>query len=216
VLVIPGLNGVRPFQLMPDERTVGPDGEVFLLFPAGSPAVRAATHAQDDELTAALEITDVAPVSVPHRIRGHARISGWLTRGSGLAPDPAGPGRTTLRLEVGETWVDDLWGAGSVEPEEFAAAAGDPLREHEAGLLQHLHTAHGAQVQRLRGLLGGRTGESAAAGTTAVPVALDRFGLRVRFTGVRCFDARFDFPEPVTDVTGLRRAMHTLFDAAGR
>ncbi|MFD6341453.1 DUF2470 domain-containing protein [Streptomyces sp. NPDC060131] len=213
VLIIPGLDGAKPYQLMPDARSVGPDGEVFLAFPADSPAVRAAAHAQDDELNAVLEITDVAPVSVPHRIRGRAWLSGWLTR----VPGGAEPGRMTLRLEVGEACVDDLWGADSVEPEDFATAAADPLVEHEAELLQHLHSAHGAEVRSLRGLLGERaTGpsESGAAGTVAVPVALDRFGLRVRFTGVRCFDARFDFPEPVRNVNELRYAMHTLFDAA--
>ncbi|RYJ20887.1 hypothetical protein CU044_7013 [Streptomyces sp. L-9-10] len=213
VLIIPGLDGAKPYQLMPDARSVGPDGEVFLAFPADSPAVRAATHAQDDELNAVLEVTDVAPVSVPHRIRGRAWLSGWLTR----VPGGAEPGRMTLRLEVGEACVDDLWGADSVEPEDFATAAADPLVEHEAELLQHLHSAHSAEVQSLRGLLGERaTGspESGTAGTVAVPVGLDRFGLRVRFTGVRCFDARFDFPEPVRNVNELRYAMHTLFDAA--
>ncbi|MFF1419052.1 DUF2470 domain-containing protein [Streptomyces sp. NPDC058280] len=210
VLLIPGLDGARPYQLMPDTRAVGPDGEVFLVFPADSPAVRAAAHAQDDELTAVLEVTDVAPVSVPHRIRGRAWLSGWLTR----EPDLTEPGRVMLRLEVGEACVDDLWGADSVEPEDFARAAPDPLMEHEAELLQHLHSAHSAEVQRLRGLLGERTGGTPGAGTAAVPVALDRFGLRVRFTGVQCFDARFDFPEPVRDMNDLRRAMHTLFDAA--
>ncbi|MEW1718805.1 DUF2470 domain-containing protein [Streptomyces sp. NPDC093109] len=211
VLIIPGLDGALPYQLMPDLRSVGPDGEVFLVFATDSPAVRAATHAQDDELNAVLEITDVAPVSVPHRIRGRAWLSGWLTRD----PEQAAmePGRTLLRLEVGEACVDDLWGADQVEPEEFASAAADPLIEHEAELLQHLHAAHAAEVQSLRGLLGER-GESTTAGTAAVPVAIDRFGLRVRFTGVQCFDARFDFPEPVRDVNELRYAMHTLFDAA--
>ncbi|MFE4372893.1 DUF2470 domain-containing protein [Streptomyces sp. NPDC056835] len=213
VLIIPGLDGATPYQLMPDTRSVGPDGEVFLAFPADSPAVRAATYAQDDELNAVLEITDVAPVSVPHRIRGRAWLSGWLTR----VPGEAEPGRMTLRLEVGEACVDDLWGAETVEPEDFATAEADPLVEHEAELLQHLHSAHGAEVQGLRGLLGERAAgspETGAAGTVAVPVALDRFGLRVRFTGVRCFDARFDFPEPVRNVSELRYAMHTLFDAA--
>lgn len=210
VLLIPGLDGARPDQLMPDSRSIGPDGEVFLVFPADSPAVRAATHAQDDELNAVLEITDVAPVSVPHRIRGRAWLSGWLTR----EPDLAAPGRMTLRLEVGEACVDDLWGAESVEPEDFVRATADPLAEHEAELLQHLHTAHSAEVRSLRGLLGERS--VTAAGTAAVPVGLDRFGLRVRFTGVQCFDARFDFPEPVRDVNELRHAMHTLFDAAGQ
>ncbi|MDQ8703217.1 DUF2470 domain-containing protein [Streptomyces sp. LHD-70] len=209
VLLSPGVHGALPDHLVADERTVGPEGDVYLVFPADSPVVRAATHAQDDELPAVLEITDVAPVSVPHRIRGRAWISGWLTRAPGLAE----PGRMTLRLEVGETSVDDLWGAESVEPEEFARAAADPLAPYEAELLQHLHAAHEDQVQLLTALLGHR---SSLPGR-AVPVALDRYGLRVRFVGERdgaTFDARFDFPEPVRDVVGLRRAMHRLFEAA--
>ncbi|GAA1517633.1 hypothetical protein GCM10009730_24640 [Streptomyces albidochromogenes] len=187
---------------------MGPDGEVLLVFPADSPVVRAATHAQDDEFPAVLEITDVAPVSVPHRIRGRAWVSGWLTCVRGVAE----PGRMLVRLEVGEARVDDLWGTGMVEPEAFAAAAADPLVEHEAELLQHLHAAHGDQVRQLCGLVGER-----ADGTAAVPLGLDRFGLRVRFSGGergRVFDARFDFREPVRDVVGLRRAMHQLFEAA--
>ncbi|MEU0528328.1 DUF2470 domain-containing protein [Streptomyces niveus] len=207
VLLIPGLDSLRPDQLMPDARTVDTDGDVLLAFAADSPVVRAATHAQADELAAVLEVTDVAPVSVPHRIRGRAWVSGWLTR----LPHGAEPGRTTLRLEVGEAFVDDLWGAEPVEADEFAAAVADPLSEHEAELLQHLHAAHSAEVGTLRSLLGERSG-----GTAAVPVGVDRFGLRVRFTGVNCFDARFDFPEPVRDVGELRRAMHALFDAASR
>ncbi|HET6856470.1 MAG TPA: DUF2470 domain-containing protein [Streptomyces sp.] len=212
VLLIPGLEGARPEQLTPVERSVGPDGEVFLLFTADSPAVRAATHAQDDELTAVLEITDVAPVSVPNRIRGRAWVTGWLTAVRGIAE----PGRMLLRLEVGEACVDDLWGAGSVEPEDFASATADPLVAHEADLLQHLHTAHSDQVRELGALVGDRADTAADAWESAVPVALDRFGLRVRFraAGGRLFDARFDFREPVTDVVGLRRAMHQLFDAA--
>lgn len=219
VLLIPGMSGTVPDQLMPDARTVGRDGEVFLVLPADSPAVRAATHAQDDELAAVLELTDVAPVSVPNRIRGRAWLSGWLTSVPGVAE----PGRMLLRLELGELSVDDLWGAESVEPEQFAKALADPLVTHEAELLQHLASGHGDQVRGLCTLLGDR--ESAAWDTyaSAVPVALDRFGLRVRFTrrhgggtaADRSFDARFEFPEPVRDVAELRTAMHTLFEAAG-
>ncbi|MET9668661.1 DUF2470 domain-containing protein [Streptomyces sp. NPDC006475] len=210
VLLIPGVDVTRPEQLTPQARVVGTDGEVFLLFPADSPAVRAATHAQDDELSAVLEITDVAPVSVPHRIRGRAWITGWLTCVPGLAE----PGAMMLRLEVGELRVDDLWGVSSVEPEDFARAGVDPLVSYETELLQHLHSVHGEQVQGLCALLGDRAEGSDGGGQRAVPLALDRFGLRVRFVGERCFDARFDFPEPVRDVTQLRRAMHTLFEAA--
>lgn len=213
VLLIAGVESPRPELLSPHARVVGPDGEVFLLFPADSPAVRAATHAQDDELTAVLEITDVAPVSVPHRIRGRAWVTGWLTSVPGVAE----PGLMMLRLEVGELSVDDLWGASTVEPEDFTEASVDPLIAHETELLQHLHSAHGEQVQELCGLLGERSdgmGTENGRIRQAVPLALDRFGLRVRFVGEQCFDARFDFPEPVQDITELRRAMHNLFEAA--
>ncbi|WP_066927969.1 DUF2470 domain-containing protein [Streptomyces sp. NBRC 110611] len=239
-------------------RTVTPDGDVLLLVPGDSAAARAAAYAQDDDLTAVMEITDVAPVSVPHRIRGRAWVAGWLTPvrneqraqaamllaerhpvgellgiGEALQPEPGtGPcGRAAwmmLRLEVGEGAVDDLWGAEAVEPDAFAAAAPDPLVAHEAELLQHLDAAHSEQVRGLCALLGER-GRLCGLRDRAVPVALDRFGLRVRFvpgSGERApgdhgtdarrqtFDARFDFPEPVGDVAELRRAMHVLFEAA--
>ncbi|MFE7131092.1 DUF2470 domain-containing protein [Streptomyces sp. NPDC057638] len=218
VLLIPGVSVTRPDQLAPRDRVVDDDGEIRLRYPADSPAVRAAAHAQDDELTAVLELTDVAPVSVPHRIRGRAWVTGWLTR----VPDTGHtePGTAELRLHVGELYVDDLWGAASVDPEEFTRATADPLVAHETELLQHLHAAHADRLQELCGLLGERAESAqAATGTTvqrAVPLALDRFGLRIRFVGHGCFDARFDFPEPVGDITGLRRAMRTLFDAAAR
>ncbi|QES51045.1 DUF2470 domain-containing protein [Streptomyces venezuelae] len=229
---------------MPAARTVTPDGDVILLVSGESAAARAAAHAQDDDLTAVIEITDVAPVSVPHRIRGRAWLSGWLTPvrgaeeraacaallaerqpvgellgiGEALYADPAPgmygrPAWMLLRLEVGEITVDDLWGTEQVDPEELAAAEPDPLLPHETELLQHLHAAHRDRVADLRGLLGHRAADS----LHAVPLALDRLGLRVRFvagTAAGSFDARFDFPQPVADVCGLRRAMHHLFAAA--
>ncbi|MFB6989392.1 DUF2470 domain-containing protein [Streptomyces sp. NPDC056304] len=213
VLLVPGLNAAGPDQLMPLTRGVGPDGDLFLELPTDSPVVRAATHAEDDELTAVLEITDVAPVSVPHRIRGRAWVSGWLT----TVPGMSGPGGTTLRLETGEAYIDDLWGAEEVEPDAFRDAAPDPLVGHEAELLQHLHAAHGEQLDALYGLLGERPAPSRASRRpVVVPLALDRYGLRVRlYEGRdRCFDARFEFPGPVRDVGELRHAMHTLFEAA--
>ncbi|MFG2982403.1 DUF2470 domain-containing protein [Streptomyces sp. NPDC048258] len=215
---------------MPAARTVTPDGDVILLVSGESAAARAAAHAQDDDLTAVIEITDVAPVSVAHRIRGRAWLAGWLTpvRGDDRAAcaallaerHPVGEllglaesRWRLLRLEVGEISVDDLWGAEHVDPEDMAAAEPDPMVAHEAELLQHLHSAHGDRIGELCGLLGPRE----AGDLTAVPLALDRLGLRVRFTGgaAGSFDARFDFPEPVADICGLRRAMRTLFSAAG-
>ncbi|MFB9389590.1 DUF2470 domain-containing protein [Streptomyces coeruleoprunus] len=211
-LLIPGAEAALPQQLMPDARTVGTEGELFLLFPADSPAVRAATHAQADELPAVLELTDVAPVAVPDRIRGRAWVSGWLT----TAPGIADPGHMMLRLEVGELYLDDLWGAGTVDPDDFARAVPDPLTPYETELLQHLAAAHDEQMMSLSSLLGDRAGAGDSAVRRVTPLALDRFGLRVRCRNAegRCFDARFDFPEPVRNVHGLRRAMHALFEAA--
>jgi hypothetical protein len=211
-LSIPGLRPAPAGPLgpmVPLRRSVGPDGDVFLLFPAASPAARAARHAAGDEVGAVLEVTDVAPVAVPHRVRGRAWVAGWLT------PLPGGgfePGTELLRLEPGEISLDDLWGTGLVEPDEFADAAADPLAPFETEVLQHLAAAHPDEMAGLCGLLG--TGCRRAA--TAVPLALDRFGLRVRFTRAdgSLFDARFDFPEPVTGPSGARRALHALFSAA--
>ncbi len=206
VLLLPGPGGGRPEQLLTGERGVGPDGDLILVLPANSPAAGAAGRAQDDEVPAVLELTDVAPVSVPHRIRGRAWVSGRLTP----VPGQAGPGQIMLRLAVDEASVDDLWGAATVGRGDFARAAPDPLVRYETELLQHLASAHGEQL----GLLCGLVEREGVARVT--PLALDRFGLRVRFgrSDGHTFDARFDFPEPVADITALRRAMRRLFEAA--
>ena len=55
--------------MVPEERTVTATRDVILLFRAGTPAARAAAHTEDDELAAALEVIDVAPVAVStHRV----------------------------------------------------------------------------------------------------------------------------------------------------
>lgn len=238
-LLIPGTgpeSGGLPGDDTPAARAVTADGDLILLVGAGHPAARAGLRARDDELCAVMEITDVAPVAVPHRVRGRAWIAGWLTPVAEpdrpgaerllaeQVPDMPAPdgGRLLLRLEVGEAHVDDLWGEGDIEPEEFAAAKADPLARHEAELLQHLATAHGDEVRGLCTLLQPGPAPAGASCTApslgrAEPLALDRFGLRVRFCGetpAECCDARFDFAEPVRDVGGLRRAMHSLFQAA--
>ncbi|WP_461007165.1 DUF2470 domain-containing protein [Streptomyces capparidis] len=247
----------HPEGAVPAARAVLPDGDVLLLVAGASPAVRAAAHARHDELTAVLEVTDVAPVAVPRRVRGRVRVTGWLTPvrpeeraacamllsgrypvgevlglpegalgldvldgpgplGAGSGHDGPRPAWTLLRLEAAEVVVEDLWGTDRVDPEAFAAAEPDPLAAHEADLLQHLAAAHDPQVQSLTALLGDRRGAPGEDAPTAVPLALDRFGLRVRFRGARgaLFDVRFEFPEPVDGHDGLRHAMHALFQAA--
>ncbi|WJY49327.1 DUF2470 domain-containing protein [Streptomyces chengbuensis] len=234
-LTLPGARDHGPGYWEPAARTVTPEGDVVLLVPWDSPTARAAAYAQDDDLTCVMEITDVAPVAVRQRIRGRAWLAGWLTavrnedrarcerllaeRHPEHAPsytDADHPAWMLVRLETGEISLDDLWGAGRVDPADLGATEPDPVAPHEADLLQHLHSAHGEQVRGLAGLLGERAGEAGAAVRDVVPLALDRFGLRLRCTTAegRTFDARFDFPEPVQDTGALRHAMHTLFAAA--
>ncbi|MFE3654745.1 DUF2470 domain-containing protein [Streptomyces sp. NPDC059165] len=219
----------------PAARTVTPDGDVVLLVPWDSPTARAAAYAQDDDLAAVMDITDVAPVAVHRRIRGRARLTGWLTAvrnedrtrcrellaerhsvSAVLEADDEQPSWMLVRLEVGEISLEDLWGAGTVEPGALGSTEPDPIARHEADLLQHLHSAHGEQVRALSALLRDADAADRRAAEDVVPLALDRFGLRVRFSGAegRTFDARFDFPEPVRDSGALRRAMHALFSAA--
>ncbi|MGK5529261.1 DUF2470 domain-containing protein [Streptomyces sp. URMC 129] len=227
-LAIPGCELDELGHTVPESRAVTPSGDVLLLVPSRSPAARAVAHAQDDDVTAVLEITDVAPVAVPYRIRGRGWVAGWLTPVTGAHRDagirllaehcPAGPvpgpDWALLRLEVGEAYTDDLWGAAHVEPEELAEAEADPLARHEAELLQHMAAAHGPELRSLCALLGDR-GAGCAAWGAVTPLGLDRFGLRIRFkAGAACFDARFEFPEPVRDISRLRHALRWLFEAA--
>lgn len=240
VLDIPSARSEEPAPVgygSPEARAVTKDGDVVLLVPASSPAAQLAEHASGDEVVAVMEITDVAPVAVPHRVRGRAWVAGWLTA---VGPDeraalarfvadrhPAGPPAADvawvlLRLEVGEAHVEDLWGSEAVEPDDFAAATPDPLAPHEAELLQHLASSHDDQMRTLCGLLGETGPACAAAGADAVPLSVDRYGMRVRFCGIEgeppsaCFDARFEFPDPVDDVAQLRQAMRLLFEAAAQ
>jgi hypothetical protein len=212
-LVIPGPGPGPEDPAVPLRHSVGPAGDVFLLVPRDSPAARTARAADGAEQPAVLEVTDVAPVAVPHRIRGRAWVAGWLTAVPGGAYEA---GTELLRLEPGEISVVDLWGTGTVEPDEFAAAAPDPLADCETEVLQHLAAAHTEEVAMLRGLVDDRRAPEGVRGpVTAVPLALDSFGLRVRFTGADgVFDARFDFPERVDGVPGARGALRELFRAA--
>ncbi|GJF30631.1 hypothetical protein KNE206_33310 [Kitasatospora sp. NE20-6] len=197
-----------------------PDGAVAVLVEETSPLHRLATLARGERLTGELDAVDVAPVAMPHRIRGRASVQGPLTvpgrttpaRISALFPGRRAAGHVLLRLQPEHLAVEDLWGSECcVDPAEFAAAAPDPVVREEAGLLQHLDTAHADQVRRLA--QGAARGRGIPAPYAVRPVALDRFGLRVRLLapGDRVVDARFDFRRPLRSPEELPEAMHRLF-----
>lgn len=224
IVELPGHIGDEP--IVPAARTVESDGSILMLVP---PEIGAAVLTSRDDVAAVLHLVDVAPVAVPQRVRAHCWIAGWLSTpsGSGLGQaaarlaaathDPAllafGESRSgaVVRLEPGEVLVDDLWGAEHVEPDEYGAAAADPVAVHESELLQHLAAAHAAELHRLCRLTG-----AAAKGDRVAPVALDRFGLRLRCTSpTRTRDVRFEFTSPVTGPATLGEALRALFHGPG-
>ncbi|MFE3204637.1 DUF2470 domain-containing protein [Embleya sp. NPDC059237] len=211
------LPGDREEHVIPAARAVEADGSLLLLVPSETAAVVLTSR---DDVAAVLHLVDVAPVAVPHRVRAHCWIAGWLSIPTGpdaeraaallaeAAPDPTASERagTVVRLEVGEVLVDDLWGTGHVEPDDYADAAPDPLAGHEAELLQHLAAAHGDDLYRLAIVAG-----APACADRVAPVSLDRHGIRLRTGGPdRTCDVRFEFEHPVADPTELGGALRRL------
>ncbi|MFK0189376.1 DUF2470 domain-containing protein [Kitasatospora sp. NPDC090308] len=202
-----------------------PDGSVAVLVGRES-ALHRITALARGPLTAELDCVDVAPVAVPHRIRGRLQVQGLLSRSPG--EDPAalfprhghrGEAGVLLRLEPDHLALDDLWGSECcLDPDGLAAAEPDPVAAEEACLLQHLATAHTDQLRELGARALDRPDGPPAGWHPADrlrevrPVALDRRGLRVRLLGSgSALDARFEFHRPVAHPEELPEAMHRLF-----
>ncbi|WP_222720897.1 DUF2470 domain-containing protein [Actinomadura sp. HBU206391] len=206
-------------------------GRSLLLIPAESGIVSALSGEFD--LPATLRISDVAPLPLADRIRGQVWLHGWLTELpreerraaalllAGLHPCPElldlaepAPAWTVLALEVGEVEISDGWSDGTVQPEEYAAARPDPFVAVEGGMLAHLDACHPGE---LAALLRGRLVPGVPAPAVR-PLGLDRHGMWLRClpaTGPdgavpEPFDVRVEFPGPVADLPGLRRAYRRL------
>jgi hypothetical protein len=215
------LPGDKDEHVVPAARVVEPDGSLLLSVPGETAALVLTAR---DDLAAVLHLVDVAPVAVPHRVRAHCWIAGWLTIPTGddaeqaaallaeVDEDPTASPRAgaVVRLEVGEVLVDDLWGAGHVEPDDYADAEPDPLAADEAELLQHLAAAHTDDLGRLARVAG-----APACAERVAPVSLDRHGLRVRTGGPdRTCDIRFEFDAPVSTARELGGALRRLLHGA--
>ncbi|MFB4306485.1 DUF2470 domain-containing protein [Actinomadura sp. GTD37] len=229
-------DGVLAVPQVPDTpvaaHTTDRDGGPLLLVPSAAPIV-AALAAEPDDVPATLRICDVAPVPFADRVRGRARLHGWLTalpdtalraaalRLSHVHPRPElldlGAGRggewTVLALDVAQVEIDDAWGSAVLEPEEYADAAPDPFVAIEAGILTHLDSGHRDELTAL-------LPESVPSGPVR-PLALDRYGMWMRCFSPEpgppsSFDVRLAFTEPVSDLHGLRRVYRRLFARAAR
>jgi hypothetical protein len=181
--------------------TVAEDGRVLLHVPEDSALLAAAVCAPRGEPSAVLEFADVAPVPVRSRIRARLWLAGWFAPGDDR---PAfRPTRVVLRRPSGVTVVD---------PEEFAAAAPDPLATAEARLLTHLADCHGDAVERLTRLVDAGSLHGAV---RVRPLAVDRHGLTLRVERVRAHgDVRLPFHAPADDLAQLTERVHVLLGQA--
>jgi hypothetical protein len=161
-------------------------GRLLLNVPAGSHVGAEVTRAPGGDLAASLEFTDVAPVSVPDRIRARVLLGGRL------GFDRQGAGAEALRFETATAELRHGGRCFELTVGELAAAEPDPLAATEAELLIHLADAHGDAVELLARLVDPRL----LFGVTRVdPLRLDRYGvvLRLRRTGGHR-DVRLPFP----------------------
>jgi hypothetical protein len=223
---------------MPDRTDVvtvhGADasGRPLLLAAEGS-GLAAAIGEDPEGLLAVVHAVDVCPVPMPDRIRGELWIAGIVT----LVPpteltaatvalaerDPAGAlldvgaGQLVLRMEIVEIRLADRLATRCatpeiVDPEAYRAATADPLTDGEPEWLGHLVCAHPAEFAQLCLRIDPK---HRPPGCTLRPVALDRFGLRIRAQadgGHR--DVLVPFAAPITAAHELPRAIASLFTAA--
>jgi hypothetical protein len=159
---------------------------------------------------ALVELTDIAPVAMRHRVRARLALAGWLAR----TPTPDGPGGlrfdpVTARLAEGPTErVTDL------EADTIAAASPDPLADAEADLLCHLVHAHRDAIDQLTRLVPA----ARLHGVCAVfPLRLDRYGIVLRLQDARRDrDARLPFGTPALTAADAPARMLDLLRRAHR
>lgn len=176
------------------------DGTATVLLPDEAPVVVAAAQAPSRSVTAMLELTDTAPVTLREPVRGLLWLTGALTvlddetgkqRALEVADHHADPrlldtghGMTVLRMAPATLVLADGEGSGSLDTAAFEAAEPDPFCHNENGWLRHLDLAHRDVVGALSRHLPKRL-----RGGQLRPLGLDRCGLRLR---VEAADADHD------------------------
>ncbi len=104
------------------------------------------------------------------------------------------------RLEIeGVYFIGGFGVMGWVTPEEYAAAAPDPLAVIAHGIIRHVNADHSDTLRRIAGQ---ETGEMP---DEAEMTAIDRLGFHLRLkTGDRVHGLRIAFPREVKDADAVR------------
>ncbi len=205
--------------LFPVRHLADAEGHVLLLVPARGGLAGALRPADGgDDTAVVLDIPDVPPVAGAPSL-GRVWVAGWAraldgdeARAAALdwaEQDPTGDlldigdGQALHRVDVAEIRLERNNLTVDVDPDDFAAAAPDPLHRLEFDLIADLADHHGPEIT---GYLRRRLGPAAGHHTPLV-VRLDRYGFVVRL-GERL--ARLAFPRPVADRADLGRLLHPV------
>jgi hypothetical protein len=180
-------------------------GDLVLRLGMRHPLTQAVLSADDGELTAVVELTQLAAVPARERVRARLALGGWLT---------LEPVELSVRLDVAEVVLEDDEGAWEVDVDEYRAARPDCLARVENEHLLHLRSHHPDAVTLLARLAGNRALQGAV---RVLPVALDRYGLVLRVERIRGHvDVRLPFPAPVQRSEDLADSMRCLLALAAQ
>jgi len=208
--------------------TTTADGQVLVVVPTDGDVASAVRGSADGDLAALLLVTDHAPVELREPVRAQVWLSGWLTpllptdlqtatlAFADVSPVGAlldvGRSATMLRLDLAEIVLGECGTVSELTPEDFLAAAPDPLAEVEADALQHLDEAHPEELA----LLCSRVPAAwLSHGDVVRPLGLDRWGFRLRIEGGSGHrDVRVPFAAPVAGADELGTAFNRLMCAS--
>jgi hypothetical protein len=196
------------------------EGRVLLLAPAGG-ALTLALRPIDgsDDTAIVLDITDVPPTSGAPSL-GRVWVAGWAVALRGNEAREAaieysemdaaddlldvGAGQVLHRMEVAEVRFERHSTLIDVDPDEYAEAAPDPLRQVEFDLIADLSDHH---VAEMAAYVRRNLGPAAQPSVEPRVVRLDRYGFVVRLDERL---ARMAFPRPVTDRHDLAHLLHPV------
>jgi hypothetical protein len=205
---------------IPVRHVTDAQGRVLLLSPADG-AFTAALRPQPgtDDTAMVLDITDVPPMAGSPAL-GRVWVSGWAVRLTGdeakqatldyaeidAAGDLLDVGGTKVlhRMEVAEVRYERNGALTDVDPDAFAEATPDPLRQIEFDLIADLADHHLAEMSAY---VRRQLGSTFQPKSEPEVVRMDRYGFLVRLDDKI---ARLAFPRPVTDRHDLAHLLHPV------
>lgn len=205
---------------LPVRHVTDAHGRVLLLSPAdGAFTAAVAPQPGTTDTAMVLDITDVPPVAGSPGL-GRVWVSGWATRldadeARKAALDYAEIDASGDLLDVGGSKVLHLMDVAEVryerneklvdvDPDEFAAASPDPLRQIEFDLIADLADHHLAEMSAY---VRRQLGSAFQPKNEPQVVRMDRYGFMVRLDDKL---ARLAFPRPVTDRHDLAHLLHPV------